>query len=168
MRKAPIWSIMSKREELLVKFEQASDTISFGKSNLPETVFIYKTVKDKKDKEVQTNNYVSFNPEEDIFHIYSEGKAIDIQGKEFDWIFDALRALGSDVPSYTVEFMDDNIVVEKRSVICGVKLKNLPVLNNEEHWVFERWCTDVERTEDFDLNTPITGNIRLYARWIEV
>lgn len=159
---------MSKREDLLDKFEKASDTISLGKSNLPETVFIYKTVKDKKDKEVSTNDYVSFDPKEDMFHVYSKGKAIDIQGKEFDWIFDALRALGSDVPAYTVEFIDDNILIEKRSVICGVKLKNLPVLDNEEHWVFERWCTDVECMEDFNPDTPILGDTRLYARWIEV
>ena len=38
-------------------------------------------------------------------------------------------------------------------------------INSKIWYVFSGWCTDLELTQDFDLNTPIVQNLDLYAKW---
>ena len=69
------------------------------------------------------------------------------------------------LPSYTVTFdTDEGSAIDPVNVYEGetVAKPNDPV---KEGFEFAGWYKDSEHTEEFDFDTPITGNITLYAKW---
>lgn len=69
------------------------------------------------------------------------------------------------LPSYTVTFdTDGGSTIDSVTVYEGetVAKPNDPV---KEGFEFAGWYKDFEYTEEFDFDTPVTGNITLYAKW---
>ena len=68
---------------------------------------------------------------------------------------------------YTVTFIDElEGKPNKIPVIHGEKISNPPT-PEQDGWIFEGWYTDENYTALFDFNTPVTQNIKLYAKWTE-
>ena len=42
-----------------------------------------------------------------------------------------------------------------------------PADPSDEGWIFEGWYSDAELTKEYDFNTPITADIKLFAKWTE-
>ena len=53
---------------------------------------------------------------------------------------------------------------EIREINKGDKT-SAPITPTKANYVFMYWCTDTLLTERFDFNTPITEDIKLYAKW---
>lgn len=70
--------------------------------------------------------------------------------------------------NYTVTFETDGGSIVPTQVIQHGNKANKPVNPTKEGYSFEGWFTDKECKNAFDFDTPITGNITLYAKWKEV
>ena len=57
--------------------------------------------------------------------------------------------------------------VESQIVNIG-KLAVYPKTPTKDNYTFACWCSDSELLNVFDFNTPITENITLYARWVQI
>jgi uncharacterized repeat protein (TIGR02543 family) len=69
------------------------------------------------------------------------------------------------LPSYTVTFdTDEGSAIDPVNVYEGEKVAK-PKDPVKEGFEFAGWYKDSEHTEEFDFDTPITGNITLYAKW---
>ena len=72
-----------------------------------------------------------------------------------------------EIEYHTVTFYDEfagrpnKISVEHGTVISD------PPMPTYDGWTFNGWYIDEEYTTLFDLNTPITANTKLYAKWTE-
>ena len=69
------------------------------------------------------------------------------------------------LPSYTVTFdTDEGSAIDPVNVYEGETVAK-PKDPVKEGFEFAGWYKDSEHTEEFDFDTPITGNITLYAKW---
>lgn len=75
---------------------------------------------------------------------------------------------GKETESYTVTF-DANghgTAPAAKTVLSGNKVSK-PSDPASEGYTFEGWYTDRSCTEKYDFNSPVEGNITLYAKWTE-
>ena len=74
---------------------------------------------------------------------------------------------GSGITSYTVTF-DSNggSAVQSQSVTSGGKAVK-PTDPSKEGFAFAGWYLDKETTTEYDFSKLITGNITLYAKWVQ-
>lgn len=71
-----------------------------------------------------------------------------------------------DINKYTVQFVSDHGSFADQTIEYGKfietdKLTIPPV----EGYTFDGWYADEDRTIEFDFNTPITGDTKVYAKW---
>lgn len=55
-----------------------------------------------------------------------------------------------------------------QSVINGTQAEEPNTVPVRDGYVFAGWYTDTEYTDEYDFSTDVTGDITLYAKWIEV
>ncbi len=68
---------------------------------------------------------------------------------------------------HTVTFIDELTGrPDKIPVKHGEKISNPPT-PEQDGWIFEGWYADENYTALFDFNTPVTQNVKLYAKWTE-
>ena len=141
----------------------------------------------KKSSQYPTNsNYVSVNGSESQLAPYNESAAfdtltfdlpvatneitIDITNRVFIKEI-KISYVAAALNSYTVTFNSNGgSTVNPQTVYEGGKAEvptNPTKPSDEEYrYTFYRWCTDADCTTPFDFDTPITGNITLYADYI--
>lgn len=72
-----------------------------------------------------------------------------------------------EIAKFTVTFnTNGGSTIEPVAAAEGSKI-HPPLRPTKDGFVFDNWYTDNELTQVFDFNTPINGNITLYAKWIE-
>lgn len=71
-----------------------------------------------------------------------------------------------DINKYTVQFVSDYGSFADQPIEHGktIKTDNLTI-PEVEGYTFDGWYTDEDRTIEFDFNTQITGNTKVYAKW---
>lgn len=70
-------------------------------------------------------------------------------------------------PRYTIKFeTNGGSSVKNQTVIKNNKVTS-PANPTREDYVFDGWYTDKELTKKYDFSTKITGNLTLYAKWVE-
>lgn len=154
---------MSTQREILLALQKAAeDIIHSGVESLPEPIKIYR--KEKNRYEVETQDYVSYNPATDTFKIYIHSHAFKFKGKEFDWIFSALATIGTRIPCYSVDFIDRGETISTTKVYCGDRLraKDIPLVADPE--TFEGWFYDIEYQLPFDPQDSIFLYTPVYAK----
>lgn len=156
------------REELLAQQKISDNAVHTGEKISPEKRYFYKTQTDKYGDLHETMDYVSYDAKQDVFHIFCRGRAFDFSGEEFDWIFDYLRQIGTEIPVHAVKFMDEGNILEEREVMCGSKIRDFPSPEPTTTKVFETWCKDEDLEEVFDKQESIHEDTVLYARWINI
>ena len=67
---------------------------------------------------------------------------------------------------YQVDFVTDGSAVASQNVLSGEKIE--AVETTLAHAKFVGWYTDEAFTNEFDVNTPISGAITLYARFVSL
>lgn len=67
---------------------------------------------------------------------------------------------------YTVKFVSDHGSFADQTIEHGgtITTDNLTI-PEVEGYTFDGWYTDENRTIEFNFNTPITGNTKVYAKW---
>ena len=71
----------------------------------------------------------------------------------------------TDKDSFTVSFeVAGGSLVTEQTIVAGEKALE-PADPTRLTYIFDGWYTDLNLTTIFDFDTPITGNIRLYAKW---
>ena len=156
---------MSTQREILLALQKAAEnTIHSGTQSLPEPEKIYRKEKDRYNEEVETHDYVSYDPATDTFKIYARSRSIEFQGKDFDWIFGALATIGTEIPCYSVDFIDRGETISSVKVYCGDKLRagDVPFVTDPE--TFEGWFYDLEYQLPFDPNDQIFLYTPVYAK----
>ena len=141
----------------------------------------------KKSSQYPTNsNYVSVNGSESQLAPYNESAAFDtltfdlpVATNEITIDFTnrvfikeiKISYVAAALTSYTVTFNSNGgSTVNPQTVYEGGKAE-APISptkpsDEEYRYTFYRWCTDADCTIPFDFDTPITGNITLYADYI--
>ncbi len=69
---------------------------------------------------------------------------------------------------YTVQFESNGGSSVPKAELHYGDLVIFPERPEKEGFVFDKWCTDEELTEEFNFDEPITGNRVLYAKWFGV
>lgn len=153
----------SIRETLLQKQKEAELTIHEGKESLPQPVSIYRKELNSLDEEIETKDYVSYDPSTDKFKIYCKSRSIEFSGLDFRWIFEFLASIGTEIPVQTVTFVDGEISTPV-SVFCGetINQNSLPEIDNPE--TFEGWFLDEDFIEPFLISTQIKENFSVFAK----
>jgi uncharacterized repeat protein (TIGR02543 family) len=73
--------------------------------------------------------------------------------------------LGTSLPNYVIKFeTNGGAAVSSTTVTKGAKLSK-PANPSKANYTFAGWFTDAELTHEFDFNTPVNGNLTLYAKW---
>lgn len=155
----------SLREQLLNDYKTAAQLQYESDILFPETKVIPKKQAGLFENNYELlNDYVSFDPKHDLFKIYVQGRAIEFSGSEFDWIFRALREIGSYTLKYWVIFYDKNKELKRTEVIFGDKVKPYLVKPTAEKELLY-WTLDEENEMRYNFDTPIVGNLYLFAKW---
>lgn len=71
-----------------------------------------------------------------------------------------------DINKYTVQFVSEHGSFEDQTIEHGKPIdtdKLTPPI--VEGFTFDGWYADKDRTIEFDFNTPITGDTKVYAKW---
>lgn len=72
-----------------------------------------------------------------------------------------------EIAEFTVTFnTNGGSTIEPVAAAKGSKIQR-PLPPTKDGFAFDNWYTDNELTHVYDFNTPINGNITLYAKWIE-
>ena len=67
---------------------------------------------------------------------------------------------------YTVKFVSDHGSFADQTIEYGGTIKTDELTIPEvEGYTFDGWYADEDRTIEFDFNTPITGDTKVYAKW---
>ena len=71
-----------------------------------------------------------------------------------------------DINQYTVKFVSEHGSFADQTIEHGETIKpgNLTI-PEVEGYTFDGWYADEDRTIEFDFNTPITGDTKVYAKW---
>ena len=96
---------------------------------------------------------------------YSTGANFNVRSLDITY-----RAEGA--PSYTVTFNTNggSIINSQRVIEDGtVSIPEDPVKESTEYYnyTFDSWYLDADSNNEYDFDTPVTGNITLYAKWIQ-
>lgn len=71
-----------------------------------------------------------------------------------------------DINKYTVQFVSDYGSFEDQTIEYGKLIKTDKLTIPEvEGYTFDGWYADEDRIIEFDFNTPITGDTKVYAKW---
>lgn len=71
-----------------------------------------------------------------------------------------------DINQYTVQFVSDYGSFKDQTIEHGKLIKTDKLTIPEvEGYTFDGWYADEDRTIEFDFNTPITGDTKVYAKW---
>ena len=74
---------------------------------------------------------------------------------------------GTGTTSYTVKFeTNGGSAIADKTVDKGDKITK-PASPTKEGYTFAGWYSDKELTQEYDFGKDVTGNITLYAKWIE-
>ena len=70
----------------------------------------------------------------------------------------------------TVEFYDGNSLIDSFQAVKGKALGNVPATNKSSKagHIFEGWYTTPEGNERFYASEPVTGNLKVYAKYSEM
>ncbi|KGF08969.1 hypothetical protein HMPREF1635_05495 [Clostridiales bacterium S5-A14a] len=75
------------------------------------------------------------------------------------------KAIGENPTTYKVTFNSNGgTEIPPKEVVSGLKIK-APSTPTKDKYLFKGWYEDSTFSKKFDFNTPITGNITLYAKW---
>ena len=67
---------------------------------------------------------------------------------------------------YTVKFVSDHGSFEDQTIEYGGTIKTDKLtIPDVDGYTFGGWYADEDRTIEFDFNTPITGDTKVYAKW---
>ncbi|MBQ7584117.1 MAG: InlB B-repeat-containing protein [Lachnospiraceae bacterium] len=69
--------------------------------------------------------------------------------------------------SYTVTFMTGEVNVESQTVGDDSVVLEPEALPEKEGYTLAEWYTDSDFTSAFDFNTPVTGDMTLYGKWVK-
>lgn len=90
--------------------------------------------------------------------------------------FDFTTPITADITLYakweqtvaTVSFNSKNgSRVASQEVTIGEKA-TIPTAPTRDGYIFKEWCTDYAATQSYDFETPVTGDMTLYAAWTTV
>lgn len=71
-----------------------------------------------------------------------------------------------DINKYTVQFVSDHGSFADQTIEHGETIKTDKLTIPEvDGYTFGGWYADEDRTIEFDFNTPITGDTKVYAKW---
>ena len=71
-----------------------------------------------------------------------------------------------DINQYTVQFVSDYGSFKDQTIEHGKPIDTAKLTIPEvEGYTFGGWYADEDRTIEFDFNTPITGDTKVYAKW---
>lgn len=71
-----------------------------------------------------------------------------------------------DINKYTVKFVSEHGSFEDQTIEHGKPIgTDKPTIPTVEGFTFDGWYADENRTIEFDFNTPITGDTKVYAKW---
>lgn len=71
-----------------------------------------------------------------------------------------------DINQYTVQFVSDHGSFADQTIEHGETIKTDKLTIPEvDGYTFGGWYADEDRTIEFDFNTPITGDTKVYAKW---
>lgn len=71
-----------------------------------------------------------------------------------------------DINQYTVQFVSDHGSFADQTIEHGKPIDTAKLTIPEvEGYTFGGWYADEDRTIEFDFNTPITGDTKVYAKW---
>ena len=71
-----------------------------------------------------------------------------------------------DINKYTVQFVSDHGSFADQTIEHGKFIETDKLTIPEvEGYTFDGWYADENRTIEFNFNTPITGNTKVYAKW---
>lgn len=71
-----------------------------------------------------------------------------------------------DINQYTVQFVSDHGSFKDQTIEHGKPIDTDKLTIPEvEGYTFDGWYTDEDRTIEFDFNTPITGDTKVYVKW---
>ena len=71
-----------------------------------------------------------------------------------------------DINKYTVQFVSEHGSFEDQTIEHGKPIgTGKPTIPEVEGYTFDGWYADENRTIEFNFNTPITGNTKVYAKW---
>lgn len=71
------------------------------------------------------------------------------------------------IAEYTVTFnTNGGSEVKSQPVAKGSKVQR-PLPPTKDGYIFDNWYTDIALTQVYDFDTQVTGNLTLYANWIE-
>lgn len=71
-----------------------------------------------------------------------------------------------DINKYTVQFVSDHGSFADQTIEHGKPIgTGKPTIPDVDGYTFGGWYTDEDRTIEFDFNTPITGDTKVYAKW---
>lgn len=71
-----------------------------------------------------------------------------------------------DINQYTVQFVSDYGSFADQTIEHGKPIKTDKLtIPDVEGYTFGGWYADEDRTIEFDFNTPITGDTKVYAKW---
>lgn len=71
-----------------------------------------------------------------------------------------------DINKYTVQFVSDHGSFANQTIEYGGTIKTDKLtIPQVEGYTFDGWYADEDRTIEFDFNTPITGDTKVYAKW---
>ena len=71
-----------------------------------------------------------------------------------------------DINKYTVQFVSDHGSFADQTIEHGKPIgTGKPTIPDVDGYTFGGWYADEDRTIEFDFNTPITGDTKVYAKW---
>lgn len=71
-----------------------------------------------------------------------------------------------DINQYTVKFVSDHGSFEDQTIEHGKPIDTGKLtIPDVDGYTFGGWYADEDRTIEFDFNTPITGDTKVYAKW---
>lgn len=71
-----------------------------------------------------------------------------------------------DINKYTVQFVSDHGSFEDQTIEYGKPIgTGKPTIPDVDGYTFGGWYADEDRTIEFDFNTPITGDTKVYVKW---
>lgn len=71
-----------------------------------------------------------------------------------------------DINKYTVQFVSEHGSFEDQTIEHGKPIgTGKPTIPTVEGFTFDGWYTDDTYDTEFDFNTPITGDTKVYAKW---
>lgn len=96
----------------------------------------------------------------------TKGSAKQTDSNYNTW-FDAVVQPATIVDTYTVSFESNGGSAVASQLVASGQTATEPAAPTKTGSTFDGWYTNVGLTTSYSFSTPVTGNIKLYAKWTE-